>query len=380
MNRRIALGAIAAPFTLAAGASLAARAQVSPASQDAATPPLRVGIAGLVHGHINGFIRGMLRRRDIRLVGVAEANTEVARAILSRHGASDAPLHADIGALLSAGKPEVVLAFTSTFDHAAVVTACAARGVHVMMEKPLAVSLAHGRAIAQAAARGKIQVMVNYETTWYPSNQAIWRLVKEQKALGEIRKLVAHHGHRGPKEIGVGPEFLGWLVDPKLNGGGALYDFGCYGANLATWLMDNQRPLAVTAVTQTIKPDIYSRVDDEATIVLTYPRAQAILQASWNWPLSRKDLEVYGRTGQAFAWKSDETRQRLPGKPEEPVATPPLAPPHDQPLDHLIAVVRGQIAPGPLSSLENNLIVTEILDAARTSARTRRTVELARRS
>jgi predicted dehydrogenase len=354
MNRRIALGAIAAPFTLAAGASLAARAQVSPASQDAATPPLRVGIAGLVHGHINGFIRGMLRRRDIRLVGVAEANTEVARAILSRHGASDAPLHADIGALLSAGKPEVVLAFTSTFDHAAVVTAC--------------------------AARGKIQVMVNYETTWYPSNQAIWRLVKEQKALGEIRKLVAHHGHRGPKEIGVGPEFLGWLVDPKLNGGGALYDFGCYGANLATWLMDNQRPLAVTAVTQTIKPDIYSRVDDEATIVLTYPRAQAILQASWNWPLSRKDLEVYGRTGQAFAWKSDETRQRLPGKPEEPVATPPLAPPHDQPLDHLIAVVRGQIAPGPLSSLENNLIVTEILDAARTSARTRRTVELARRS
>jgi predicted dehydrogenase len=248
-----------------------------------------------------------------------------------------------------------------------------------MMEKPLAVSAAHGRAIARAAARGKIQVLVNYETTWYPSNQALWRLVKEERALGDIRKLVAHHGHRGPKEIGVGPEFLAWLTDPRLDGGGALYDFGCYGANLATWLMDNQRPLSVTAVTQTFKPHIYSKVDDEASIVLTYPRAQAIVQASWNWPFSRKDLEVYGESGQAFAWRSDEARQRLPGKPETALPTPPLAAPYHHPLDHLQAVLRGQIPPHPLSSLDNNLIVTEILDAARTSARTRRTVDLIRR-
>ena len=68
------------------------------------------------------------------------------------------------------------------------------------------------------------------------------------------------------------PEFLAWLNDPKLNGGGALYDFGCYGADLMTWLMDGQRPISVTATTQQIKPDIYPRVDDEATIILTYPK------------------------------------------------------------------------------------------------------------
>lgn len=345
-----------------------------------ADEPLRIAIAGLVHGHINGFLEGLLARTDMSLVGIAEPDGELARAVQARHRATAAPHYPDVAALLAAQRPHAVLAFTSTFDHAAVVSACAARGVHVMMEKPLAVSLAHGRSIAEAARRGKIQVLVNYETTWYPSNHAVWRVAKQERALGELRKLVVHDGHRGPKEIGVGPEFLRWLTDPRLDGGGALYDFGCYGANLATWLMDNQRPLSVTAVTQTIKPEIYSRVDDEATIVLTYPRAQAILQASWNWPHSRKDLEVYGQTGQAFALDRDRARVRLAGKPEAALDAPALTGPDAHPLDHLAAVLRGQIAPGPLSSLENNLIVNEILDAARTSARTHRTVTLSRRA
>ena len=64
-------------------------------------------------------------------------------------------------------------------------------------------------------------------------------------AIGELRKVVVHDGHEGPKEIGVGPEFLGWLTDPKLNGGGALFDFGCYGADLMTYLTDGARPLTV---------------------------------------------------------------------------------------------------------------------------------------
>ena len=62
--------------------------------------------------------------------------------------------------------------------------------------------------------------------------------------------MVAMDGHQGPQEIGVGPEFFEWLTDPVIDGGGALFDFGCYGANLMTWLMDNERPLAVTALTQ----------------------------------------------------------------------------------------------------------------------------------
>ena len=90
-------------------------------------------------------------------------------------------------------------------------------------------------------------MVVNYETTWYKSHGEIWKLIKEQNAAGEIRRMVAMDGHEGPKEIHVQPEFLAWLTDPVKNGGGALFDFGCYGANLMTWMMGNQRPIAVTA-------------------------------------------------------------------------------------------------------------------------------------
>ena len=133
-------------------------------------------------------------------------------------------------------------------------------------------------------------------------------------ALGQIRKVVVHDGHQGPKEIGVQPEFLAWLTDPKLNGAGALFDFGCYGADLMTWLMDGERPQSVTAVTQQIKPQIYPRVDDEATIILKYPQAQAIVQASWNWPFDRKDMEVYGQSGYVITVKKEDIRVSARGR------------------------------------------------------------------
>ena len=122
--------------------------------------------------------------------------------------------------------------------------------------------------------------------------------------------MVVHDGHRGPREIGVQPEFLAWLTDPEQNGAGALFDFGCYGANLMTWLMDDARPTSVTAVTRRFKPEIYPRVDDEATIILEYPGAQAIIQASWNWPFDRKDMAVYGQTGSVFTVRNNEVRVR----------------------------------------------------------------------
>jgi predicted dehydrogenase len=245
-----------------------------------------------------------------------------------------------------------------------------------MMEKPLAVSNAHAERIRAAADKGRIQVFVNYETTWYPSHGSMWTLIKEKQAAGEIRKMVAMDGHSGPKAINVQPEFLAWLSDPDKNGGGALYDFGCYGANLMTWMMDNARPVAVTAVTQQFQPSVYPRVDDEASILVEYPKAQGIIQASWNWPFNRKDFEVYGERGLAIATGGSGLRITLP-KDRERAVTPDQLPADElEPIAHLIAVARGRRAPNALSSLANNLIVTEILEAARESARTHRRVTL----
>ncbi len=342
----------------------------------AAAQTLRLAIAGLTHGHVSGFLRSAQGRGDVQIAGIFDPDPALLASYAKAGGFAKDILYTDLAKMLDAVKPEAVATFTDTYSHAGVVEACAARHIHVMMEKPLAVSVKQARSIQQAAARGAIQVIVNYETTWYKSHGEIWNLIHERKAAGEIRKMVAMDGHQGPKEIGVQPEFLAWLGDPVKNGGGALFDFGCYGANLMTWLMDNRRPLKVTALAQTIKPAIYPRVDDEATILLEYPKAQGIIQASWNWPYSRKDLEVYGQTGYAIATGNDGLRVKLGDAPEEARTPGDRAPDERDSISYLAAVVRGRIKPSGLSALENNVIVTEILEAARDSVRTGKTITL----
>ncbi len=338
--------------------------------------PLRVAIAGLAHGHVDGFFSSSTHRPDIHIVGISDPDRTLFDRYAGKFGLSSGLYHADLEEMLRSTKPQAVLIYSSTFDHRKIVELCAQQYIAVMMEKPLAVSLQDAHAIEHAAREGKIPVLVNYETSWYRSNHAAFELL-HSGAIGDLRKVVVHDGHEGPKEINVSPEFLKWLTDPKLNGGGALFDFGCYGADLMTWLMDGQRPLSVTAVTQQIKPDIYAHVDDEATIVLTYRKAQAILQASWNWPFSRKDMEVYGRTGYAITVGRGDLRVRQPGENEEQlVAARKVAEPYDDSLRLLRAVVLEGVKPDGLSSLESNVIVTEILDAARQSAATGKTVNL----
>jgi len=345
-------------------------------AQNKADSPLRVVIAGLVHGHAEGFFQHYQHRPDLHIVGIAEPDQKLAAQYGARFGLEQKLFFADLEDALEKTHPEAVLAYTNTYDHRQVVEICARHGVYVMMEKPLAVGLEDARAMEKAARAGSIQVLVNYETTWYRSNHAAFQRVHDH-SIGDVRKIVVHDGHRGPKEIGVGPEFLSWLTDPKLNGGGALFDFGCYGADLATWLMDGRRPDTVTAVTQQIKPDVYPRVDDEATIVLTYPHAQAIIQASWNWPFDRKDMEVYGKTGTIMTVRRDDVRVRLEGEDKETQApAPPIAAPYDDSISELRAVIRQAAKPDGLTSLDTNVIVTEILDAARHSATTGVTVRL----
>ncbi len=339
--------------------------------------PVRLAIAGLVHGHVSGFLNAIQNRTDVKLVGIAEADTSLQQKYADRYHLDRSIFFPNVAAMIESSKPSLVAAFTNTYDHPAVVEACAARKVHVMMEKPLAVSMEHARAIQRASQRAGIQVIVNYETTWYPSHGLLWRVIKEQKEGGAIRKMVAMDGHEGPKEIHVGPEFFEWLTDPVKNGAGALFDFGCYGANLTTWLMDNQRPLSVTAQTQRNKPAIYPRVDDEADILLEYPGAMGIVQGSWNWPFSRKDLEVYTERSYAIATGGTSLRVRMPGKAEETRKPDPLPESDRDSVSYLISVVRGQRKPTGLSSLENNMIVTEILTSARESARTGKTIRLA---
>ena len=348
-------------------------------AQQPTSRPLKLAIAGLSHTHVH-WILGRPNRGDIQIVGISEPNRKLMDRYAQQYGFHEDLVFSGLDKMLDAVKPEAVAAFGSTYDHLKVVQACAPRGIHVIVEKPLAVNLEHIFAIEALAKKHAIHVLTNYETTWYPSTQAVYGLVHEQQMTGPVRKIVVHDGYQGPKEIGVNQEFLEWLIDPVLNGGGALMDFGCYGASLVTWLMRGVEPLSVMAVTQQIKPEIYSAVEDEATIILEYPKAQAIIQASWNWPFNRKDMEVYGRTGYAHALDGRNLRVRKENENQERMLVlEPISAPLDESFAYFAAVVRGEVrvSDTDLSSLGNNVLVMRILEAAKQSAATGKTVKLA---
>ncbi|MFD2570358.1 Gfo/Idh/MocA family protein [Spirosoma soli] len=342
--------------------------------------PLRVGVIGLVHTHVHGILNKAFKQAnqsDIEIVGIAEPNRELAERYAKQYRFPISLVYPSVEQMLDKAKPEAVTDFGRIIDHLQTVKICAPRGIHVMVEKPLAVSYDQAKQMEALALKHKIQLLTNYETTWYGSNHKAYALANTDKAIGDLRKIVVHDGHQGPKEIGVTSEFLDWLTDPVANGAGALFDFGCYGANLSTWLMHNQRPLSVLAVTQQIKPDIYPKVDDEATIILTYPKTQTIIQASWNWPFARKDMEVYGQTG--YVNTLDGTRMRIrlkDDKTERSTEARPTDAPASDPFSYLARLLHGETKPDELTSLENNMIVVEILDAARQSAKTGKVVPL----
>ncbi len=355
--------------------SLAAALPSAHAKQAA---PFKVGVVGLVHGHVTGFFGQALKRTDVEIVGIAEPDRALFDKYAKKNSFSDKLYFPSLKAMLAAVKPDAVVLYTSPFDHRAAVEECARKGVPVMMEKPFATTYRDALAMADAARTGHIHVLVNYETTWYSSNKAAYDLL-HQGELGELRKMTFRDGHQGPQEIHVQPEFFKWLTDPKLNGAGALFDFGCYGADLATWLTNGQEPVSVTAVTRQTKPAIYTKVDDEADIMVAYPKAIAILQGSWTWPYAIKDTVVYGTTASVQTIQRDKIAiQKERNTLGEVRSTEALPAPYDDSLRYLAAVVRGEIPDDDsnLSGLKTNVIASEILDAARQSAQTGRTVSL----
>ncbi len=337
------------------------------AAQAVAQKSIRVVIAGLNHDHVHGILN-QYNKGQVNLVGIAEPDKKLWQKYGKLYHLPDSLFAVDLKELLLQKKPDAVLGYNAAAKHLDIVKVCAPLGISVMVEKPLAATLAQAKEMKMLADKYKIKVLTNYETTWYPSYKNVYDMVSED-SIGKIRKMVVHDGHQGPKEINCSPDFLKWLTDPVLNGAGALNDFGCYGANLMTWLMQGKRPIAVTAITRHYKPDVYPKVDDDATIIVEYPEATGLIEASWNWPFSIKDLEVFGQTGYLHALDNSNINIRMRENNKSSKKAEALIAPINDPIIYLSAVLNKQI-PGTddLSSLKNNMIVMEILDAAKRSA------------
>jgi predicted dehydrogenase len=339
--------------------------------------PVKVVVAGTSHGHA-GWILNRLKDSVIEIVGIYEPSKAIAEKNAKKFNLPANLFYSDLKKVLVATKPEAVVAFGSIHEHLNVVQVAAPMHIPIMVEKPLGASLKEALQMDSIVKKYNVPLLTNFETSWYPSTFEAFRLISDSNYVGQIRKVVFHHGHQGPREIGVSDEFFNWLTDPVQNGGGAIVDFGCYGANLMTYLMHGEKPISITAVTRNYKPSIYSKVDDDATIIINYAKSQAVLQASWNWTFSRKDMEIYGDSAYIIAVNANKMRLRnKEALPEfEKNVTSKDIHVYTDPFSYLQAYLRGieKIQPYGLYSLENNMMVVKILEAAKQSAKTGKTV------
>ena len=186
-------------------------------AQTTAKKPIRLAIAGITHGHIS-FILGRKDKGDFQLVGVFETNNELAQFRAKKFGFDPKLIYNNLAKMLDSVKPDAVVAFGSIYEHMAVVEACAPRGIHVMVEKPLATNVEHAKRMVELAEKYKIYLLTDYETSWYPTTAKSFQLVNDSNFVGNIRKVVIHDGHQGPVEIGCDKYFLDWLTDPIQNG------------------------------------------------------------------------------------------------------------------------------------------------------------------
>lgn len=338
--------------------------------------PLRLAVIGLDHGHVEGVLWNANNREDLQIVGIYDPNYKLFAKYKDKYQLDQDWFYADLERMLDETKPEAASVMTPIDRHLRVVQACAPRGIHTLLEKPLDFDYAHAQEMAKLARTHDVHVLTNFETSWYASVRTAQQLVESEQA-GAINRVIFRHGHKGPQELGCSTEFLEWLTDPHANGGGALIDFGCYGANIMTWLMHNQRPTSVHAITQQLKPHIYPNVDDNATIVLTYPNATAVIQASWAWTHDNKEMDIHATNMSIHSAKWDALSVRSPDAPLVERAIDPKPAHLSDEWTYLRMLVRGECEVDPLSSIENNLIVAEILDAARRSAASGESIKLA---
>lgn len=346
----------------------------------------RMAVVSLIHAHSWLHLGAMLKGDKVQLVGVAETLPDLLERARrtdvipqtrneTRPGVPDNLIFADWKKMIDETKPDVVWAFTETNRHLEVVEYCAPRGIHVMVEKPLAATYKEALAIERLARRHNIQVLTNYGSTWGGANYAVKSAI-DSGAIGKVFRLKATVGHNGPGDPRRS-SFAAWLADPVKNGGGAMVDFGCYSILWALWLKG--MPESVYATALHLKPEMFPNVEDHSTLVLNYKDGTAIFEASWDLP-SRPPSgnEIFGTAGSIVMGRRIELRRNSAarGVEAEEIAVNPLPAECAEPIAYMVDRLRTKEPVEGLSALGLNVAVNQVLEAAKLSVKTGKAVPL----
>jgi predicted dehydrogenase len=353
-------------------------ATLSTPSHIAAQTRTRLAIVGLDHDHVWGLLKIIANEPEAELVAIADVHTELLEKAKATVPAG-VKFYADYIQMLDQVKPDAVIATTANNRHLEILKACAQRKIHFFTEKPMAASGADAREMERLARQAGVKLMVNYGNVWAEATQEALTRVKAGE-IGNVQKIIVQFGHQGPKEIGTSKYFVDWLYDPAKNGAGALMDFGCYGADWAMVLKG--RPERVYATSLKLKTEQHNAVEDDATLLLEYHDATAILMPSWDWPSGKGQAEIFGSKGSflvrgdglLFLPAKDQTSVQNPNG--KPIETQPNPPEKRNGVAYFLSCIRNNKPVEGTVSPEINVGVNEIIDAAKESIRTQRAVAM----
>ena len=338
----------------------------------------KIAVVGLVHSHVWGHLKTMIEGKSATLVGVSEPNPELV-AEAKKAGVPDNLFFDDYKKMLETTKPDIVWAFVENNRHLEIAKECAPRHINIIFEKPLASTYTDAKQIQALATKYNVRVMTNYQMAWWPSNYAAKAAV-EHGDIGTVFRLHGVVGHSGPGSEGPREKFFfAWLTDPVKNGAGALMDFGCYNALWSIWYLG--MPQRVYATALHLRPERFPKVEDSATLVLSYPNAVGIFEGSWNLPRSFQDLEVFGRPdtagprpGSLYMTHAGVTIQV--GREKHDLKIDPLPPEQSEPVAYMVSRIRAGKPIEGLTAIDINVQVIRIIDLAKESIKTGRSVSV----
>ena len=325
----------------------------------------RIGIIGLSHDHVWDVLPDLAANEEAELVAAASAQLPLLERAKKEYGVR---IYPDAAEMAAGETLDAVYIYGNNRAGAIEGVKAMERGWHVLIEKPLAADLEGARQLMQAADTSGRRLMVNWPIAWWPSLQHALKLAQAGE-IGELWQVKYRAAHQGPKEMGASEYFCDWLYDPERNGGGALIDYCCYGANLSRVLLG--RPRSVTAVAgNLVKPSLDA--EDNAVLLLQYPKALCMAEASWTQigKLTSYITVLYGTEGTLMV-EPEPARLLLATekKPEGKEVTVPDSPAHWQnPTAHFLWGIENDEAFLPLCRPGNNVDVQEILQAGMEAA------------
>lgn len=313
---------------------------------------MRIGVAGLTHGHVWGLIDSFSKVQGVELAAVADATPLLDRA--KERFQADYP---DWQVMLDSEPLDGLVVTSDNVESAEIAVAALNRGIPCVVEKAMAANAADADRMLEAMRASGKTLMINWPLAWSPW---LWEMKRQIDAgtLGHVFHLRYRNGHHGPKEIGCDEWFVGWLYDEKRNGGGAIADFCSYGAVTCRWLLG--MPESVYCVRGNFTKD-YDVSDDHAVCLLKYPKGSAEIEGTWatrGWDDSENPV-VHGRDG-TLGVKAGKLSYY--GAENKPIEVPAME--VSSPAEYFVRCVKEGRTPEGILNPEIAADACRILDAA----------------